>query len=294
MPAGRKGMQLCLARVTENSVLSKSDYEYWNGSTWVKGQENSAAPITNGEVSEMTVMYNRYYERYIMMYLSVKSRAVVMRDAASPEGEWSAEKIVVFNDKDNAYAPVLHPWFDSDKDLYFLESHPSPVWNIFLSHARLKEDVDGFNIVSEGGFEEYPANPIGYRTHWDTGNSVASSDAHIGSVACRLDVETTQRVWNDVCTQIVAVKPNTDYTLTAYAKSSGVLAEGDAYLGIRNTDNTVVSDKSFPVSAEWTQMSVTFNSRDNTKVKVFFGLWADGNVSVSIDDIHLQPKQKEQ
>lgn len=55
-PAGRHSY-VYLAKVAVDKVLNKSAYRYWDGVSWSSSEE-AAAPIANGEVSEMTVQYN--------------------------------------------------------------------------------------------------------------------------------------------------------------------------------------------------------------------------------------------
>ena len=95
--SGRYG-NVYLARVSETKLLDKSAYEYWTGGGWERN-EQAAEPVARGTASEMTVAYNSRYKRYMMMYLSVNQRAVVYRDAPSPEGDWSGEKIIMYEMK---------------------------------------------------------------------------------------------------------------------------------------------------------------------------------------------------
>ena len=103
--SGRYG-NVYLARVSETKLLDKSAYEYWTGGGWERN-EQAAEPVARGTASEMTVAYNSRYKRYMMMYLSVNQRAVVYRDAPSPEGDWSGEKIIMYEDGNALYAPYI-------------------------------------------------------------------------------------------------------------------------------------------------------------------------------------------
>lgn len=288
--AGRKG-SVYLAKVASDKVLEKSAYTYWDGGSW-SSSESSAVPVANGTVSEMTVQYNSYYKRYIMMYLSVNQRKLVYRDAADPEGEWSEEKII----SEIGYGPYIHPWFCDGRDLWYVVSTVTPsgngydTWHIHLWHAKLRELEGGFNMVWEGGFENEPNQPIGYRTLWrDIENSTTTRDAHGGKVACRL-MNIEKGVWKDACVQTINVHKNTDYIVSGWAKSS-VGGSSDSYLGVRLPDGRICDSNPQLKTDEWTRISVSFNSGDCSSLDVFFGTWGADGLSVTVDDISLLPKE---
>lgn len=289
-PSGRHG-NVYVSKVKANSVLDKAAYEYWNGESWVK-DESAAAAVANGSVSEMTVRYNSYYKRYIMMYLSVNQRKLVYRDAASPEGEWSAEKIILTG----TYGPSIHPWFCDGRDLWFVSSSVTSdpkvtydTWHIFLYHAKLQEDAEGFNMVWEGGFEYDKDKSISFQTLWDAPNAITSHDAHSGTISCKV-VNKTPDTWKDACVQKVIVRKNTDYVLTGYAKAC-VENSKTAYLGVRLPSGEIYDDNPPLNLSEWTLIKKEFNSGNNTSVDVFFGTWGATDQYALVDDIKLEPKR---
>ncbi|WP_264065679.1 DUF4185 domain-containing protein [Mycolicibacterium komossense] len=145
-PSGRQGSAY-LSRVAEGSVTDLSQYEYWNGNTgtWVKGNPavatavvgsaNDTRPIIGGfvdiandpnffggifggllgakqggNVSEMSVQYNDYLGKYVMMYGDGNNN-VQMRVADTPEGTWSDPIMVASSlQYPGLYAPMIHPW----------------------------------------------------------------------------------------------------------------------------------------------------------------------------------------
>lgn len=287
-PAGRYG-NVFLSRVDESKMLERTAYEYWDGSSWV-ADESDAKAITYGTTSEMTVTYNSYYKRYFMMYLSVSRRAIVFRDAEDITGEWSAERIIMEEDGSALYAPYFHPWTNDSKDIYYVISHASPIWNMFLMHGTLGEDPNGFNLLAEGGFEEYADKEISYRSPWLLPNSVATDDAKSGQVACKL-INGQDGAFKDIALQTVAVKPNTDYVLSGWAKGSWDNITG-AWFGVRRPDGSI-KDYNPVVNTTWSKMSIEFNSGNNTTVNVFCGLWGWPDLYVIIDDLSLKPKQED-
>lgn len=289
-PSGRHG-NVFVSKVPSASVLDKNAYEYWDGASWVR-DEAAAVAVANGEVSEMTVRYNTYYKRYIMMYLDVKERKLVYRDAERPEGEWSAEKMVM----SGTYGPSIHPWFCDGRDLWFVSSTVTSdpkvnydTWHIFLYHAKLRADEEGFNMVYEGGFEYDKDNGISYRTLWDAPNAITSHDAHSGTTSCKV-VNNSSGEWKDACVQKVFVHKHTDYVITGYAKA-GVAGSRDAYLGVRLPSGEIHDHNPALSPDEWTLIRKEFNSGDNTALDVFFGTWGEQGQYAIIDDIKLEPKK---
>ncbi|MDO3636669.1 DUF4185 domain-containing protein [Mycolicibacterium arseniciresistens] len=124
-PAGRGGTAY-LSRVNEREILDQTKYQYWNGSTWVNNNPAAAKPILPGTtttswfglvknttyptVGEMSVQYNAYEKKYVMLYAD-QNNNVVIRKADRPEGPWTAPTTLVTSSKmPGLYAPMIHPW----------------------------------------------------------------------------------------------------------------------------------------------------------------------------------------
>ncbi len=141
-PAGRAGSAY-LSRVPENAVTDLKQYQYWNGSTWVTNQAQATAVIgdsnksaglfgwaidiandpnvlggalagftgakTGGNVSEMSVQYNEYLDKYVVLYGNGANN-VILRTADSPEGPWSDPITIATSVQyPGLYAPMIHP-----------------------------------------------------------------------------------------------------------------------------------------------------------------------------------------
>lgn len=142
-PSGRAGSAF-LSRVPEGAITDLKQYEYWDGDTWVRDKPAVAAPVigdspnsgglfgfvrdiannpnffggwfaglvgakTGGNVSEMSVQYNDYLGKYVVMYGNGANN-VILRTADTPEGPWS-EPITVATSIQypGLYAPMIHP-----------------------------------------------------------------------------------------------------------------------------------------------------------------------------------------
>ena len=126
-PSGRGGTAY-LSRVKEGEILDQTKYQYWNGSMWVANTPSAATPVLPGTttgfwifkrttyptVGEMSVQYNAYEKKYIMLYAD-QNNDVVMRKADQPQGPWSAPTtLVTSTQKPGLYAPMIHPWSGTD------------------------------------------------------------------------------------------------------------------------------------------------------------------------------------
>ncbi len=152
-PNGRQGAAY-LSRVDAEDILDVSKYEYykkassgWFGGSsakWVKDSPSSASAIIGKSggicgstkpgytVSEMSVQYNDYLDKYVVLY-GDQFNNMVMRTSDTPEGTWSDAEVLMGQQAGGIYAPMLHPWSPSTQgngsDLY---------WNLSLwSHYNV-------------------------------------------------------------------------------------------------------------------------------------------------------------
>ncbi|MBU3752238.1 MAG: DUF4185 domain-containing protein, partial [Mycobacterium sp.] len=141
-PAGRAGSAY-LSRVPDSAVTDLKQYQYWNGSSWVSDQAQAAPVIgdstrstglfgwaidiandpkvlggalagftgakTGGNVSEMSVQYNDYLGKYVVLYGNGANN-VILRTADTPEGPWSDPITIATSVQyPGLYAPMIHP-----------------------------------------------------------------------------------------------------------------------------------------------------------------------------------------
>ncbi|WP_238355282.1 DUF4185 domain-containing protein [Kribbella sandramycini] len=99
-------------------------------------REQAAAPIANGPISEVSVPWNAYLGKWLMLYLDEERGAVVLWTAKSLTGSWSPAQIVARGtDYPGLYGTYLHPW-STGSDLYFTMSQWDP-YNVFLMRTKL-------------------------------------------------------------------------------------------------------------------------------------------------------------
>lgn len=122
--AGRSTPKIYVARIkSDGDIATASDWTYWDGNEWVAGDPESAAAITFGNASEMCVTYNAAHKRYIMAYRSPTTGGLFYRDAGTPEGDWSGEKVLLLDSPGEGewYSPSVYPYASGDA-MYFIVS----------------------------------------------------------------------------------------------------------------------------------------------------------------------------
>lgn len=289
-PNGRFGAAH-VARVPEAQMLDKAAYSYWNGSTWVLGDDTAAVAIVPPNVAELSVQYSDHTGGWLMTYLD-ENLDLVLRTADSPEGPWSdRQRLASFADFPGLYGGYMHPWSEGG-DLYFALSQWEP-YNVYLLRAELDDNgtVVNPNLIQDPGFERAAdgSMPAPWACTGNCGIDINHAWAHGGTKQgwMRSNVG-----WIDVH-QDVAVEPNTTYTFTGFVVTGGTPAEGS--LGVRElgAGGATIGETTFETVGAYTRYSVTFHSGDRTQVQAFVGTHLNGDRWVQIDDLSLV-KAKEQ
>lgn len=286
-PSGRFD-NMYLARVPEADMLDKSKYEYWNGSAWIVNDEAAASIVVEAPVGELSVVYNSYYDKFIMTYLNENRYAIVMRSAPRVTGPWSAEtEIAKGGEYAQLYGAFIHPWSTSGKDLYFLMSQWGP-YNVFLMHSTLNEGTPVENLVQDPGFERQ-VGP-GLSAPWAIeGNG--GLDYHPDGIFSRSGDKNAWIRFNSgwqAVTQSINVAAHSKYKLSAFVRTSP--NNKDGYFGVRNADGvSVLKDLKFGALNQYTKLSLVFDSGDNTKITIFTGMHTSEDIWVQVDDVSLLP-----
>lgn len=138
-PNGRFGAAY-LSRFLPQDITTLSKYQYYTGAgTWSNdiADVKDTDVVVGDPVSEMSVAWNDYLNKYVMLYGNEVAGAIVARTADKPEGPWSGEKTLISRQQNNGgiYAPFIHPR-SSGRDLYFTASQWSG-YNVMLMRTDL-------------------------------------------------------------------------------------------------------------------------------------------------------------
>jgi hypothetical protein len=138
IPGGRYG-GVKLARTDQNNLLDVDTYEYWDGASWIRGNEQAGQLILPAPVGELSVRWNSHYKKWIMMYLNETKFGVVLRTADCLTGPWSDEQLIATSDDyPQLYAPYLLPRWNDGPEIYFTMSQFGP-YNVFLMETKLDD-----------------------------------------------------------------------------------------------------------------------------------------------------------
>jgi hypothetical protein len=154
--------------------------------------------------------------------------------------------------------------------------------------SQLYAAATGGNLVQNSGFETGSLSPWFQEGNASSGVDTNSEHAHSGTASAAL--------WGvngsaDLA-QNVAVTPNTNYTLSAWIDASGT---SNGALGVKTTGGTVLASTPltntdpgpFTHQADFRFYTVSFNSGNNTTLKLFAGYQGNGGGFINLDDVSL-------
>jgi hypothetical protein len=137
IPGGRYG-GVQHARVTPDALLAIDQYEYWTGSDW-SADPAAATIVVPANVGELSVRWNSYYNRWIMMYLNDPAGLIELRTADEITGPWSEPRIAARATEFPAlYAPFQFPKWNDGPDIYFSMSMFGP-YQVFLMKTSIPD-----------------------------------------------------------------------------------------------------------------------------------------------------------
>ena len=138
--SGRSGSAL-LARVPEAQIADLGAYTYWNGSAWVPDLA-SAMAVIESPVSELSVQWNSYLNKYVAMYTD-QTNSLVIRQADNLEGPWSGTQTILSGILVPAlYGGFMHPW-SSGRYLEFVGT----TWDRY-NVIYFRTDLSGLQMAS--------------------------------------------------------------------------------------------------------------------------------------------------
>jgi hypothetical protein len=99
-----------LARVAAATLADRGSWRYWDGASFVAGEDRARPIVDVSCVGELSVRRHPTLGLYLMAYNCDTPRGVVLRTAPAPTGPWSAGE-VLFDpgaDADGGYEVFLH------------------------------------------------------------------------------------------------------------------------------------------------------------------------------------------
>jgi hypothetical protein len=282
-PSGRSG-SVYLARVPEARVLTQSAYQYWNGSAWATNNEAAAVAIAGAPAAELSVRFDSYSGKWLMMYL--QGEDIIMRSAKSATGPWSAAQVVVSSaDYPGLYGGYMHPW-SAGGTIYFAMSQWNP-YNVYLMKVQINTaaEIVNPNLMGDPSFERGALNGTGTVGFWACSGTCGIDNGHWGYSGDRNGYARYNQGFQDVH-QTVPVTANTSYRLTGWMRTSPNSDSG--FFGARDTNGVVISEAHFVAVNGWTRFVVDFDSGARTAVVIYGGVWTDhGDIWIQLDDFSV-------
>lgn len=137
IPGGRYG-GVRLARSMPEALLDIDSYEYWDSSGW-SDDPADAAEVIPPNVGELSVRWNSFYNRWIMLYLNDPMGLIELRVAEEITGPWSEPYVAARATEYPAlYAPFQFPKWNDTEDIYFNMSLFGP-YQVFLLRTRIPD-----------------------------------------------------------------------------------------------------------------------------------------------------------
>ncbi|WP_256789283.1 hypothetical protein [Frankia sp. AvcI1] len=156
-------------------------------------------------------------------------------------------------------------------------------------HARI-------DAVGDGGFEEQPVRAVS--APWRTeGPDTKGVDRGLGLARTGPNnafIRTASRSWNALA-QDIPVRPNTNYVLRGWVRTSGHGAGADVntgFFGVRLSGVWPPVEQQFGPSpaGQYQEIVRPFNPGDRTSVTVFCGFWGLGTDGwIQMDQISVRP-----
>ena len=128
-----------LGRVRPEEVARTAAYTYWDGTGW-QSRQTRAAPVIDGPVGELSVVWHRGLGRWLALHLDEERAAIVVRSAPHITGPWSSGvEVASGRDYPALYGGFIHPWAVDGDRIYWLMSQWDP-YNVFLMRTTLAVD----------------------------------------------------------------------------------------------------------------------------------------------------------
>lgn len=169
-----------------------------------------------------------------------------------------------------------------------LENSTSLISSLYVIESGLSSDPDGFNMISDGGFERFASDPDwkSKSLWWFNEGITESEEPCTGSRSIRLFYD--GEGWNDLAVQTINVKKGKSYTLSL--KYRGAWPGLNCYMGFRAAEGHDVNTNTEGRNDAWDEgYTYTWDNIDDTQATVFFGGWWWYNLWVELDDVRVIP-----
>ncbi len=147
---GNRNNGAYLVKVKSNQILNQSAYQYLsfvdaeNNPIW-SNDINAAICIIPPKVGELSIMWNKYLEKYVVIYTDIAHSGIALRTADKLWGPWSAPRLIAHASKyPGLYGAFLHPELveNNGQKIYFILSR----WQVYNTFV-IKVDLTSLKSV---------------------------------------------------------------------------------------------------------------------------------------------------
>jgi hypothetical protein len=146
-PSGRFGA-CYLTRVPKTDLLIQESYEYligMNGNEPIWGSDHTnAIPIISAPVGELSAMWNKYLEKWIVLYTDNIKLSIDIRIADEIWGPWSEPKTITdHNDFPSLYGSYIHPdYVENNGEIVYFVMSVFSLYNTFIMSVNVSSVPD--------------------------------------------------------------------------------------------------------------------------------------------------------
>ncbi len=102
-----------LACQPADAIADRASIRYWTGMQenrpiWSDKEEDAAPLFRHPVVGELSVTWNPFLRRWLMLYNSTQPRGIIMRTAVKPWGPWSEATVLFDPWRDGGYGRFMH------------------------------------------------------------------------------------------------------------------------------------------------------------------------------------------
>ena len=142
------------------------------------------------------------------------------------------------------------------------------------------------------GFEQFEGDLMsGYRFH-DKPGKVSFADTavfHDGKASLRFENFGSHPHGHARVMQEVAVRPNRQYRVRCWVKTENLTPDGAFRVQVYGPKSPIAPAQfRVPATGDWREVSLAFNSRQYTKVKIYAGLWGGQTGKLWLDDFSAE------
>ena len=179
---------------------------------------------------------------------------------------------------------------DFDMTGCHVNASPTTPSGMDLLEITLSSDSNGFNMLSDGGFENHPGAAWDvYKTKtlwWISEYGWTYNDADVRSGSRSVFIDMNSHDWRDGCIQAINLKKNITYNFTLDMKTAWNNA--NVYMGFR-AESIHDVNTGRDGSTDWLEYSYSWANDNDTQANIFVGGFPWDGFWIKVDNLKVCP-----